>query len=367
MILKKNVAIATINKSAYSETFIKAQINLLPAKLVLYGGWLPVFYGNHQVIANRYKTKLNKLFKLVFKRPIFNSTTDFVSVLKQHQIDVVLAQYGLAGAALLEICKKADVSLVVHFHGFDASVTDVLTAHEDAYKAMFVQARKIIAVSHAMKSKLISIGCPEEKIALIPYGPDPIFFSNQPDFSSNTFFAIGRFVDKKAPYLTLMAFNEVVKEFPDAQLRMAGAGELLNTCKNMAKALGIEDHVIFLGIVKPDIVCEELLHALAFVQHSVVADNGDSEGTPVAVLEAQAAGLPVIATFHAGIPDVVLDGETGLLVEELDIQDMKAAMITLLKDKEKAKDMGRKAKTRMEQQFTMDIYINALRSVLNEN
>ena len=121
MVLKKNIAIATVNKSAYSETFIKAQIDLLPAKLVLHGNWLPINYGDDIPINNKYKVKINQLFKLIFKTTIFSNIPDFVNVLKKHKIDTLLAQYGPAGAQLIEICKKANVSLVVHFHGFDAS------------------------------------------------------------------------------------------------------------------------------------------------------------------------------------------------------------------------------------------------------
>lgn len=363
----KNIAIATINKSAYSETFIKAQIDLLPAKLVLYDGWLPLFYDNGLAINNKYKKKINQLSKLIFKKVFFNTSTDYLSVLKKNKIDVVLAQYGPAGAELLNICRKANISLVVHFHGFDASEKEVLHRHDKAYREMFVFANKIIAVSKAMKSKLISIGCPENKIELIIYGPNDIFFENRPSFTSNTFFAIGRFVDKKAPYLTLMTFYEVLKEFPEAKLRMAGSGELLNTCKNMVRAWNIEKSVTFLGIIRPEETRAEMENALAFVQHSVIADNGDSEGTPLAVLEAQAAALPVISTYHAGIPDVVINNKTGFLVQERDIVAMKDAMIKLIRNKTLAKEMGAKGRDRIKNEFTMDIYINKLRDVLNES
>ena len=366
MVTMKNIAIATTNKSAYSETFIKAQIDLLPAKLVLYNGWLPLYYGDDFAVNNKYKVKLNQLCKLIFKKVFFNISTDYVSVLKKHKIDVVLAQYGPAGVELMKICNRANVSLIVHFHGFDSSYKDVLNHYEKAYQEMFVFANKIIAVSEAMKSKLISLGCPENKIELITYGPNNIFFKNEPNYTSNTFFAIGRFVDKKAPYLTLMAFYEVVKEFPEAKLKMAGSGELLNTCKNMVKAWSIQDSVTFLGIIKPEQTRMEMENALAFVQHSVVADNGDSEGTPVAVLEAQAAALPVISTYHAGIPDVVINNETGFLVQETDIFAMKEAMVKILRNKDLAKEMGVKGRERIKKEFTMDIYINKLRTVLNE-
>lgn len=163
-----------------------------------------------------------------------------------------------------------------------------------------------------------------------------------------------------------MAFYELLKEYPEAKLKMAGSGELLNTCKNMVKAWGIESNVIFLGVIRPEETVKEMQNAIAFVQHSVVADDGDSEGTPVAVLEAQAAGLPVVSTFHAGIPDVIINNETGFLVKETDIFAMKDAMIKIISNKKLAKIMGEKGRERIRKEFTMDSYINKLRIVLNE-
>lgn len=367
MILNKNVAIATVNKNAYSETFIKAQIELLPAKLVLYGDFLPIYYGNNNRIKNKYKSKINQLTQLIFKKTIFSHDSDFVNVLKKHKIDTVLAQYGPAGVKLIDICKRANVSLIVHFHGFDASEFDTLNHYRIGYQRMFVEAKKIIAVSQTMKKKLVSLGCAEAKIALITYGPNPIFYDNKPRFTSNTFFAIGRFVDKKAPYLTLMAFYEFLKEYPDAKLKMAGSGELLNTCKNMVKAWNIQNSVTFLGVIEPEQTKIEMENAIAFVQHSVVADNGDSEGTPVAVLEAQAAGLPVISTYHAGIPDVVVNNQTGFLVNETDIIAMKVAMVKIYGNRILAEEMGQNGRDRIQNEFSMELYINKLRAVVNEH
>ena len=73
-------------------------------------------------------------------------------------------------------------------------------------------------------------------------------------------------------------------------------------------------------------------HARAFLQHSVVAQDGESEGTPVSVMEAGASGMPVIATRHAGIPEVVVNEETGVLVDEHNVSAMSDAIVRLAQD-----------------------------------
>ncbi|MEA3377274.1 MAG: glycosyltransferase, partial [Chloroflexota bacterium] len=94
--------------------------------------------------------------------------------------------------------------------------------------------------------------------------------------------------------------------------------------------------------------------ARGFVQHSVQAFSGDSEGTPVAVLEAGASGLPVVATRHAGIPDVVVEGETGFLVDEGDVHAMAEGMVRLASMPDLAGRMGAAARKRIEEHFSME-------------
>jgi len=174
---------------------------------------------------------------------------------------------------------------------------------------------------------------------------------------------VGRFVDKKASYLTLMAFAQVQKQFPEAALLMVGDGILLATCKQLVKSLQL-NHVQFTGVLTPEIIREQMAASFCLVQHSVQAANGDKEGTPVAVLEAGAAGLPVVATRHAGIPDVVIEGETGLLVDEGDVEAMAAAMIQLYADRALAAKMGVQARSRIQQHFTMEKHLSELKFFL---
>jgi colanic acid/amylovoran biosynthesis glycosyltransferase len=364
LLKNKRIAIVSANAGAYSETFIKAQVDLLPAAIVLHTGWLPTKINDKDII-NKYQKYINYLLKPLFKSDLFSTESAIIKILKRERIDAVLAQYGLGGCAMIGICKKAKIPLFVHFLGFDASHEPTLNYYSEGYKELFKEAKGIIAVSKKMALKLTELGCPVQKIEVTPCGPNDKFFNINPTFNSNTFFGYGRFVDKKAPYLTLLAFREVLKQHLDARLIIGGEGELLNTCKNIVRAYGMENNVNFPGILKPEEAMKWMESSLAFVQHSVVADSGDSEGTPVAVLEASAAALPVIATWHAGIPDVIINNETGILVNECDIFSMATAMIKLIENKDLATKMGLAGRERIKNHFTMDKYINTLRNLIN--
>lgn len=359
----KKIAFVTANLNAYSETFIRAQIDMLKPEIILHGGKLPSKI-NGESIVTPFWDSLNKKCRKLFHFDLVTLESRLVYLLRKKKIDIVFAQYGPAGVAMLPVCKKSKIPLVVHFHGFDASHMPTLQKYETAYREMFSYAKYIIVVSNAMFKAIHELGCPPDKIVLNPYGVNDFFFNCSPTGKSNIFFAAGRFVEKKGPDFTIRSFHKMVTQFPDARLYMAGDGPLLENCRQLVKTLSLEKNVFFPGVLKPEMIAGFMQKSIAFVQHSMVASSGDSEGTPVAIMEASAASLPVVSTFHAGIPDVILDGITGILVPETDIDKMADAMLTLLNDKELARKMGRAGRERIKSEYSMERYINVLKTLL---
>jgi colanic acid/amylovoran biosynthesis glycosyltransferase len=352
------VVIVTNKPYESCETFIKAQIDLLPVKVKHYwGNPYPYKPRNHNTF---FKKTIRKLTNKKINPPEY-----LQYLFKKDRIQVVLAQYGMMGVEVLPVCKKLNLPLVVHFHGHDAVRHSIIEKFGKAYKALFdYEFVKIVAVSHVMEQKLIALGCPKEKIHYNPYGPNDSFFEVNPNYDKMQFVGIGRFVEKKAPDKTIEAFSKVLHRFPKARLVMAGDGELLQTCKALVEKLGISNSVEFPGRITPSQFRDYLGESLAFVQHSVTASDGDMEGTPVAILEASAAGLPVISTYHAGIPDVIKHNETGLLCEEGDVIGMRDNMIKILSNNDFANELGVKGKNRIKQEFRMSKYVSGLNNIL---
>ena len=289
----------------------------------------------------------------------------YVAAFRRSHVDVVLAEYGPTGVAVMEACRKSNLPLLVHFHGYDASVREVLRENAETYPAMFKQAAAIIAVSRAMERKLISLGAPAEKVHYNPCGIDCDDFDGaDPEHAAPIFLAVGRFVEKKAPQLTLRAFAKVHEALPEAHLRMIGDGPLLDECRELARQLNIEQAVTFLGAQSHEVVRDEMRKARAFAQHSVEAANGDCEGTPIGILEAGASGLPVVSTRHAGIPDVVIEGETGFLVDEKDVESMAAYMVRLVHDTALASRLGHAARLHIESAFSSKHSISRLCAII---
>lgn len=374
LINKLNILILTPEKEAYSTTFIKAHFEHLKGnKFHLYGIFFPIFSSENLLLdKNSFKTIFNKAVgKFVKKDFKFSMKEDLAAYIKEKNIHVVLAEFGPVGAEVIPVCKKLEIPLIVHFHGFDAYVDHILKEYYLQYQEMFKYAKAIVVVSRHMERQLVSLGASPQKVIYNCYGPSVDFFDNVPDFNSLNFIAVGRFVDKKAPYLTLSAFKQFLEKFPEAKLTMVGDGPLLFTCKNLSESWGISDKVHFVGAVSHNETRKIYQSAYCFLQHSITADNGDSEGTPVGILEAQAAGIPVIATKHAGIVDVILPNETGYMVDEGDVNAMANFMEKLAIDKVLAKEIGMKGRKRIQDEFTLSRHIKVLNEIIekaaNEN
>lgn len=363
---RNRIAMVSPSRDAYSETFIQAQKNGLDGRVYYYyGGGLPTHLELEGKLLSRKDLLLGKIKgKLGFTHFSPNELA-FIHSLKKKKIQVVLAQYGTTAHRIVKICKYLKIPLITHFHGYDASVKSVIE-NCDKYKEVFNYSSFVIAVSILMREKLIQLGCSKDKVIYNTYGPNPLFFTIKPQFREATFVGLGRFVDKKAPYYTILAFSKVLGQYPDAKLVIGGNGKLYEVCKNLIRYLKIEESVLLPGILSKEQFFEYMENALAFVQHSVTAIDGDQEGTPVAILEGSAAGLPVISTFHAGIPDVILDGETGLLVKEHDVDAMAGKMLQLLENKELAIQLGKNGKQRMQSNYTMENHLKTIDALINK-
>ena len=360
-----NIAIFTPNKNPYSETFIQAHKNNLNGTVFYYYGSISnMKLENHESLSNKFTNLLLKVYSKLFnKSSSYVKEYNIIKSLKKQRIDVVLVEYGNHAFNLRHVLNALNLPIVTHFHGYDASRKNVIENCNN-YKEVFKISTKVIAVSKVMQENLRDLGCPKNKLVYNVYGPQQEFSNSIALFSKKQFIAIGRFTDKKAPYYTILAFKKVLKTYPNAKLLMAGDGYLVNVCKNLIAYDQLEDSVKLLGVITPEEYRKLLHESLAFVQHSITAEDGDMEGTPVAVLEASAAGLPVISTYHAGIPDVIKHKETGLLCQEHDVTSMSQHMLQVLDDVSFAKKMGSAGKVYIANNFNLDHHINRLQSIL---
>ncbi|MBV8389603.1 MAG: glycosyltransferase [Mucilaginibacter sp.] len=365
-----NICIVKPNKKAFSETFIQEHINRLQGnKKVLYGGSFPLFDDQDNYLIRSKLGLLSYLFqkRILKKKNIPIRIKALRDYLKREKIDVVLAEYGMTGAMVAPACKMANVPLVIHFHGADVHHKQTVKDFLPFYKSAFSYACKLVAVSNVMVEELKRLGAPADKIVLNAYGVDTTRFVKAVVSQSQiNFLAVGRFVEKKSPSSVVKAFDIVASKFPQAHLTMVGVGPLLEETQQLADKLGLTSKLTFTGVLTSAEIQLLMQQMRCFVQHSVTAADGDMEGTPNTILEAGASGLPIVSTAHAGIKEAVIDGVTGYLVQEHDIEGMAQKMILLAESPEKAAQLGAAGREHILKNYNMPDRINTLNDIVHK-
>lgn len=254
--------------------------------------------------------------------------------------DVVLAEYLDIWLPLVPWLKARGLRVVGHGHGYDVSVRLRDAWWRERYRGYEAVDAVVVPSAH-VRARLAAIGLDPSRIHVVPCGVDVgVLPPPRPKGATVEVIAVGRFVAKKAPLATIEAFRLAHEQSPNLRLTMIGDGPLLDAARASALDADLIAHVRFLGAQRHESVLEHLRRADLYVQHSVVGPNGDEEGIPVAMLEAMAAGVPVVSTRHAGIPEVVDDGVTGVLVGEGDVDAMAEAIAALARDPDRRRAMG---------------------------
>jgi len=361
--------IARSNFFSYSETFIDQQIRQLTPHAVLYEGWQPsnihaggsiypfplsllLFRGS---LRNLFPALYQKIYTYFLKRYLLKTETT-----------CLLANYGPLGTHVFTACQESNIPFVIHFHGFDASEKKTIARYGEDYRKILPLAKAVIVVSQVMKMDIERICGPLTNLHVLPYGVDTEKFKPGIKKSNHAIqlISVGRFTAKKAPIMSIKAFQILLERFPTAYFTMIGDGELWEDAKKYVEENGLEAQVEFMGQQTPDLILAKLQEADIFIQHSIKTPSGDSEGTPNSILEASACGLPIVSTLHAGIPEAVIQGETGILVQESDFKAMGEALILLAEDPEKRFKMGKSARNHMLKNYEIKTQAEKLRGLL---
>jgi glycosyltransferase involved in cell wall biosynthesis len=265
---------------------------------------------------------------------------------------LIHAHFEESGLAALPLARNLDLPLITTFHGFDATASEARTGPRRLLAQIYRRQRKrlqsegslFVAVSEFIRTKLLERGYPAERTVTVPIGVDVDLFNPQREEAAvPTVLFVGRMVEKKGVTYLLDAMAEVMKICKNARLVLIGDGPLMPALIDQACALKLPN-VTFMGSCDPAMVRQQMSRASILAAPSVTAASGDSEGLPIVVCEAQATGLPVVGTRHAGIPEIVQHDKTGLLVAERSIHELAQSILILLGRPELRRQMGSSAR-----------------------
>jgi glycosyltransferase involved in cell wall biosynthesis len=260
-----------------------------------------------------------------------------------------------------------NVPLIVTLHGYDVTVRQNFAAR---YTSLWKQVSLFLCVSDFIKHKAVEAGFPAKKLMVHHIGIDTsVFHPPTESRVSGLILFVGRLAEKKGCENLLRAMDIVRGTVSGASLVIIGNGPLRPTLQALASSLRLPCQ--FLGPQPPAKVQEWMQKASILCAPSQTAAGGDSEGLPIVLLEAMAVGLPVVSTFHAGIPEAVSHGQSGLLGPEGNIPALAKSLILYLESPELAAKHGAAGTVLVRKDFDLfrqtqkleKIYLNVLRDI----
>jgi colanic acid/amylovoran biosynthesis glycosyltransferase len=272
--------------------------------------------------------------------------------------DIVHCHFGPNGnlAALLKDVGAIKGKIVASFHG-EAGYTNE-KRYEKGFIPLFEKGDLILPVSEREKHDLIKLGCKPQKIVVHRMGVDLNRFLFAPRQSRNDgkvrLLTVARLVEKKGVEYGIKAVANVLKKYPCIEYNIAGDGPLKNDLANLIDTLNINGKAKLLGWKRQEEIVELMKGVDILLAPSVTSEDGDQEGIPVVLMEALAQGLPVLSTYHSGIPELVQDGESGFLVPERDVDALAERLGYLVKHQEIWPDMGRAGRDYIERYYDIN-------------
>jgi colanic acid/amylovoran biosynthesis glycosyltransferase len=301
----------------------------------------------------------------------FNNEYPFYrSIIERENIALLHAHFGYEGCRLLRAKRQTGLPLLTTFYGADATEYPRYPRWMRHYKELFARGDLFLAEGSAMGERLLELGCPADKLRVWHLGVDVerIEFCERHLRGAVRFLVCAGFKEKKGiPYaLRGLALALARRPFP-YQLTLVGDGEDRGQLEALVDELGLREHSVFLGMLPYAQVVQELSQHDILLQTSVTAANGDGEGgAPVILLDAQAAGMPIIGSTHADIPEYVRDGESGFLAPERDAEAVAERVLHLV---ERAGDwpaMGRAGRRNVEENYSASRQTAALETIYDE-
>lgn len=287
------------------------------------------------------------------------------------EFDAIICHFGNVGRTC-QVLRESQVlrgPLVTVFHGYDMS-SMLREKGEDIYDQLLERGDLFLPVSDHWRQKLIDMGAPREKTVVHHMGIDPERFSfrtrTSDDGEGARILSVARLVEKKGIEYGIRAFAEVAESAPKARYTIIGDGVLRGELEALATRLGIDKRVEFCGWREREGVQKALASHDILLAPSVTASDGDMEGIPVALMEAMATGLVVVSSRHSGIPELVRHGDSGLLADERDVEELVAHLRDLLEAPSSWQGFGRRARKVVEEEFAVDALNERLLELLEE-
>jgi O-antigen/teichoic acid export membrane protein/glycosyltransferase involved in cell wall biosynthesis len=354
---------------ALTENWIHGQIRHLKR-------WEPIVYASSRENADLFPVGLVRTFAIGGRGPwsLFNRassriagmTPAMAAAMILDRPRVIHAHFGPSGYAALGLSKRFAVPLVTTFYGYDLTqLPEREPMWRERYRRLFEAGDLFLVEGGHMRGRLVALGCPEAKAVVHHIGVDVAaipYRTRELDAEGEIrILCAATFTEKKGLPYAVAAVGLLQRAHPDWKLRLTIIGDARATeadAEEKRKILrAVEEYdlrarVSMLGFRSQAELHEQFYKHHLFLSPSVTARDGNTEGgAPVSIIEASASGLPVVATTHCDIPEVVVDGVTGLLAPERDPKALAAKLELLCASPSKRAEFGLAGRRHIEREY----------------
>jgi colanic acid/amylovoran biosynthesis glycosyltransferase len=325
------------------------------------------------LVANSYKNPLVVLrslniFKYGKKAASLKLLYLAIPLLGKEPYDIIHCQFGPLGQQVIQLRELGVLKgkLVTCFRGYELSEY-IKQYGNDVYKELFNKGDFFLTNCEYFKRQLLLLGCDEKKLVVHRSGIDCKKFIFSPRYPPSAddrvrIAMIGRLVEKKGTEYSIRAVAKLVETSqryccsvkPNVEFNIIGYGLLHEELQQLIQDLNVGDTVKLIGARNSSEIIEIINKSHIFIAPSVTAKNGDKEGIPNVLKEAMAMGLPVISTYHSGIPELVEDGVSGFLVPERDVMALFQKLSYTIAHPEVWHEMGRAGRLYVEKYYDSD-------------
>jgi len=284
--------------------------------------------------------------------PFFVLSYFYTALRLSAESDIIHAHWVLSGALAVAVKKVTGKPVVLTVHGSDLNARPGNRLASMAYSWIFNSSDLVIAVSNKLRDGILPLVKDRSKVLVVRNCVDLSKFKPEEKGRKDegkTILFVGRLTRDKGVGYLVEAFGAVVGAHPDAKLVLAGDGPMKAELVKMAEEAGLESKVEFLGFVSHDMLPDLYRNAAVLVLPSL------SEGFPLSLVEAMSCGLPAVATRVGGVPEAIVEGETGLLVEPGDVRGLSEALRRVLADGALRRRMSEAARGRVVSEFALSL------------
>lgn len=273
--------------------------------------------------------------------------------------DIIHCQFGHLGLAVMKLRELGlfQGKFIVCFRGGDISL--YLQEHGNyVYNQLFNTADFFLPNCEYFKHRLLKLGCNANKLVVHPSGIDCnkfVFSPRYPPSDGKICIAMtGRLVEKKGTEYSIRAIAKLSKVKPNIEFIIIGDGYLRSELEQLIQTLNVGNIIKLLGAKNQPEIIEILNQSHLFIAPSVTAENGDQEGIPNVLKEAICLGMPVISTYHSGIPELIINGVSGFLVPERDVDALYEKLCFLIENPQMWIEIGRAGRAYVEKHYNSE-------------